>query len=87
MARISSKEKEYRVLLKKVFNTPDGMKLLKHLEERFVDNSSYDSDGDINRTVYNLGQKELVQELIKNISNREIFKNLSIMNNTFDLGE
>ena len=40
MPRISAKEKEYRTLLTGVFNTEDGMKLLKHLEERYVEASS-----------------------------------------------
>ena len=42
-------------------------------------------DGDINRTIYNLGQKELVQELITNDSDKRMFKEMTIVNNTYDI--
>ena len=58
--------KKYRALLKDIFNTESGRLVLAHLYETYV-NSSAIADTE-SRTYYNLGQKELVQDLLRDAS-------------------
>lgn len=70
------KDQELVKLAAIVFNTTEGTKLLKHLEEIYYKNSSLDSD--IHKTMYNLGQKELISFLISLVHDQKGFRDLVI---------
>ena len=56
----------FKKTVKKLFNTPDGLKVLAYLKDSYVDNTAIGKD--TNETMYKLGQKEFVQGLVKLIN-------------------
>ena len=57
---------KFRTALTNLFQTPDGELVLKYLKESYVDNSAFGANTE--QTMYNLGQKELVQGIIRDSS-------------------
>lgn len=55
---------------KRLFNTPDGLKVLAYLKDSYVDTVVLSSS--TNETIYKLGQKELLQSLIKLVKEEQL---------------
>lgn len=65
-----SKHSEFKGLCEVVFGAPDGQKVLAYLKTSYVDCSAMADTSEM--TFYRLGQKELVQNLIAFINERDV---------------
>lgn len=59
----NSRQRDFLVQLQKIGDTVAGRKLLKYLYESYVESSSVQST--VEMTYYKLGQKELIQSIIR----------------------
>ena len=66
---LSNRSKDLLGALQAVLRTNDGKKLFKYLQENYVEGSAI-SDS-VEKTYYRLGQKELIQALIKDSKLRD----------------
>jgi hypothetical protein len=64
-------EKIYLAAVKRLFNTPDGIEVLRYWKEEFADPTAV-IPGDINMTMYALGKKELVQEFMSHVKEQDV---------------
>lgn len=55
---------EYRDTLNRIYSTVDGKAIIDHLENIYVYQSAFTKD--TNTTMYVLGQKELMQDIVVN---------------------
>lgn len=63
----------------RLFNTPDGKKVIAYLVDSYVNNSALGED--VNQTMYKLGQKEFVQGLLRLIKEPDQIDDIIIKNN------
>lgn len=59
----NSRQKDFLIQLQKIGDTVAGRKLLKYLHEFYVESSSVQPT--VEMTYYKLGQKELIQSLVR----------------------
>lgn len=56
----------FKKTAQRLFDTEDGKLVLAYLKDSYVDNTALGRDS--NETYYKLGQKELIQSLIKSLN-------------------
>lgn len=63
----------------RLFNTPDGLKVMAYLKDSYADNTALGKD--TNETMYKLGQKEFVQGLVRLVKEPEVLDDIIVRNN------
>ena len=69
--------RDFEKTAKNVFNTDDGKRLLRYLQETYVNMSSVTTD--VHLTMYNLGKKELIQDLVYFVNEPEELNDIEIV--------
>lgn len=57
---------DFKKKAKRLFNSPDGLKVLAYMKDSYVDNTALGQD--TNETMYKLGRKEFIQGLVRLIN-------------------
>ena len=60
----------------RLFNTPDGLKVIAYLKDSYADNTALTDT--TNSTMYKLGQKEFVQGLIRLVKEPEVLDEIIV---------
>jgi hypothetical protein len=67
---VNKEIKKYLSTVKRLFNTPDGIEVLKYWKEAYFDETAL-VRGDTNATMCALGKKELIQEFMSHVKEQE----------------
>lgn len=73
----------YILALQRIALTEDGKEVIKYLKEEFMDKTALSFDNDIHKTMFKLGQKELVQGILQTIdSDITVDEHLTVITNS-----